>query len=114
MSLTTSLTNHAILSPEERSRLAAMPDLGSGNLLATAMAVHPDPHIPFIRTGRPVINTAGEEQTELSLAQIHALAQSCQVCYHDQAVGPPGNESCYMSETLAIPIDLNALAQLGA
>ena len=54
-----SISTHALLSPEERSRLAAMPELGGGNLLATAMAVHPDPHIPFIRTGRPVINTAG-------------------------------------------------------
>ena len=47
-----SISTHALLSPEERSRLAAMPELGGGNLLATAMAVHPDPHIPFIRTGR--------------------------------------------------------------
>ena len=63
------ISTHALLSPEQRSRLAAMPELGGGNLLATAMAVHPDPHIPFIRTGRPVINTAGEEQTEFTLAQ---------------------------------------------
>ncbi|MCW2548008.1 MAG: AMP-binding protein, partial [Mycobacterium sp.] len=70
------ISTHALLTPEQRSGLAAMPDLGGGNLLATAMAVHPDPHIPFIRTGRPVINTAGEEQTEFSLAQIDALAQS--------------------------------------
>jgi hypothetical protein len=37
-----SITTTAILTPEERSRLAAMPELGGGNLLATAMAVHPD------------------------------------------------------------------------
>ncbi len=46
------ISPHALLTPEQRSRLAAMPELGGGNLLATAMAVHPDPHIPFIRTGR--------------------------------------------------------------
>src|SRR6476619_5846844 len=70
-----SISTHALLTPEERSRLAAMPELGGGNLLATAMAVHPDPHIPFIRTGRPVINTEGQEQTEFTLAQLNALAQ---------------------------------------
>jgi len=83
-----SISTHALLTPEERSRLAAMPELGGGNLLATAMAVHPDPHIPFIRTDRPVINTAGEEQTEFTLAQIDALAQSWSVWYHNQGVGP--------------------------
>ena len=35
-----SISTHALLTPEERSRLAAMPELGGGNLLATAMAVH--------------------------------------------------------------------------
>jgi acyl-coenzyme A synthetase/AMP-(fatty) acid ligase len=114
MSLTTSLTNHAILSPEERSRLAAMPDLGSGNLLATALAVHPDPHIPFIRTGRPVINTAGEEQTEFTLAQLDALVQSWSVWYHDQGVGPRDRVALYIADSFAYSIHLYALAQLGA
>lgn len=110
----TDLSTHALLSPEERSRLAAMPELGGGNLLATAMAVHPDPHIPFIRTGRPVINTAGEEQTEFTLAQIDALAQSWSVWYHHQGVGPRDRVALYLEDTFAYTIHLNALAQLGA
>ena len=107
-------STHALLTPEERSRLAAMPELGGGNLLATAMAVHPDPHIPFIRTGRPVINTAGEEQTEFTLAQLDALAQSWSVWYHEQGVGPRDRVALYMADTFAYTIHLNALAQLGA
>ena len=109
-----SISTHALLSPEERSRLAAMPELGGGNLLATAMAVHPDPHIPFIRTGRPVINTAGEEQTEFTLAQLDALAQSWSAWYHEQGVGPRDRVALYMADTFAYTIHLNALAQLGA
>jgi acyl-coenzyme A synthetase/AMP-(fatty) acid ligase len=108
------MSNRPLLSPEERSRLAAMPELGGGNLLATAMAVHPDPHIPFIRTGRPVINTAGEEQTEFTLAQIDALAQSWSVWYHDEGVGPRDRVALYMPDTFAYSIHLHALAQLGA
>src|SRR2546422_255528 len=59
-SFTTHFTNRALLSPEERSRLAAMPELGGGNLLATALAVHPDPHIPFIHTDRARLATISE------------------------------------------------------
>src|SRR6478609_9577596 len=103
-----SISIHALLSPEERSRLAALPELGGGNLLATAMAVHPDPHISFIRTGRPVINTAGEEQTEFT------LAQRWSVWYHEQGVGPRDRVALYMADTFAYTIHLNALAQLGA
>ena len=109
-----SISTHALLTPEERSRLAAMPELGGGNLLATAMAVHPDPHIPFIRTGRPVINTAGEEQTEFTLAQLDVLVQSWSVWYHEQGVGPRDRVALYMEDTFAYTIHLNALAQLGA
>ncbi|OBC02913.1 AMP-binding protein [Mycobacterium sp. 852013-50091_SCH5140682] len=108
------ISTRALLSPEERCRLAALPELGGGNLLATAMAVHPDPHIPFIRTVRPVINTAGEEQTEFTLAQLDALAQSWSVWYHEQGVGPRDRVALYMADTFAYTIHLNALAQLGA
>src|SRR5262245_33224036 len=108
------ISTHALLSPEQRSRLAALPELGGGNLLATAIAVHPDPHIPFIRTGRPVINTAGEKQTEFTLAQLDALAQSWSVWYHEQGVGPRDRVALYMEDTFAYTIHLNALAQLGA
>jgi acyl-coenzyme A synthetase/AMP-(fatty) acid ligase len=108
------LSDRPLLSPEERSRLAALPDLGGGNLLATAMAVHPDPNIPFIRTGRPVINTAGEQQTEFTLAQLDALVQSWSVWYHDRGVGPRDRVALYMADSFAYSIHLYALAQLGA
>jgi acyl-coenzyme A synthetase/AMP-(fatty) acid ligase len=108
------ISTHALLTPEQRSHLAALPELGGGNLLKTAMAVHPDPHIPFIRTGRPVINTAGEAQTEFTLAQIDALAQSWSVWYRRKGVGPRDRVALYMEDTFAYTIHLNALAQLGA
>ena len=108
------ITTHALLTPAQRSHLASLPELGGGNLLQTAMAVHPDPHIPFIRTGRPVINTAGEAQTEFTLAQIDALAQSWSVWYHHKGVGPRDRVALYMEDTFAYTIHLNALAQLGA
>ncbi|MBV8964829.1 MAG: AMP-binding protein, partial [Mycobacteriaceae bacterium] len=109
-----SFANRAILSPEQRSQLAALPDLGSGNLLAAAMTVHPDPNIPFIRTGRPVINTAGEEQTQFTLAQLDALVQSWSVWYHDQGVGPRDRVALYIADSFAYSVHLYALAQLGA
>jgi acyl-coenzyme A synthetase/AMP-(fatty) acid ligase len=114
MSISKSYATTALLTPEERSHLAALPELGGGNLLATAMAVHPDPHIPFIRTGRPLINTAGEEQREFTLAQLDALVQSWSVWYHEQGVGPRDRVALYMEDTFAYTIHLNALAQLGA
>ncbi|WP_179475291.1 class I adenylate-forming enzyme family protein [Mycolicibacterium vinylchloridicum] len=112
--MSTSFATTALLTPEQRSHLAALPELGGGNLIATAMAVHPDPHIPFIRTGRPVINTASEEQTEFTLAQLDALVQSWSVWYHEQGVGPRDRVALYMADTFAYTIHLNALAQLGA
>ncbi len=108
------ISNRSLLSPDERSRLAAMPELGGGNLLVTAMAVHPDPHVPFIRTDRPVINTAGEEQTEFTLTQLDALVQSWSVWYHQQGVGPRDRVALYIADTFAYSIHLYALAQLGA
>src|SRR5215510_2644530 len=108
------LSNRPLLSPDQRSQLAARPDLGGGNLLTTALSVHPDPHVPFIRTGRPVINTAGEEQTEFTLAQLDALAQSWSVWYHERGVGPRDRVALYIPDSFAYSIHLYALAQLGA
>jgi acyl-coenzyme A synthetase/AMP-(fatty) acid ligase len=61
-----------------------------------------------------VINTAGEEQTEFTLAQLDAIAQSWSVWYHEQGVGPRDRVALYMADSFAYSIHLYALAQLGA
>ena len=79
---------------------------GHGRAPRSAHPVHPH--------GPSVINTAGEEQTEFTLAQIDALAQSWSVWYHNQGVGPRDRVALYIADTFAYTIHLNALAQLGA
>jgi acyl-coenzyme A synthetase/AMP-(fatty) acid ligase len=108
------LSTRPLLSPDERAALAARSDLGGGNVLAIARAAHPQPDVPFIRTGRPIVNTAGEEQTEFSLAQLDDLAQSWSVWYHERGVGPRDRVALYLSDSFAYSIHLHALAPLGA
>jgi acyl-coenzyme A synthetase/AMP-(fatty) acid ligase len=108
------LSDRPLLSPEQRSALAADPDLGGGNLLTKALAFHPDPDIPFIRTGRPVVDTAGQQQTEFSLTQLDSLTQSWSVWYHEQGIGPRDRVAIYVADSFAYSIHFYALAQLGA
>lgn len=108
------ISSQSLLTADQRAALAARADLGGGNLLATAMAVHTQPDVPFIRSGRPLVNTGGEEQTEFSLRQLDRLAQSWSVWYHNQGVRPRDRVAIYLPDSFAYSVHFYALAQLGA
>jgi acyl-coenzyme A synthetase/AMP-(fatty) acid ligase len=109
-----SLSTKALLTPELRSRLAADQDLGLGNLLRSAIAVNPHPDVPFITSARPIVNSAGQEQTEFSLLDIDRLAQSWSVWYLSRGVGPRDRVAIFIEDTFAYTIHVHALTQIGA
>ncbi len=109
-----SLSSKALLTPELRSRLAADPDLGLGNLLRSAIAVNPHPDVPFVASARPIVNSTGQEQTEFSLVDIDRLAQSWSVWYLSSAVGPRDRVAIFIEDTFAYTIHVHALTQIGA
>ncbi len=108
------LSSQPLLAPDQRSTLAARPDLGGGNLLTTALAAHTQPDVPFIRSGRPLVNTVGGEQAEFSLRQLDQLAQSWSVWYHSHGVRPRDRVAIYLPDSFAYSVHFYALAQLGA
>jgi acyl-coenzyme A synthetase/AMP-(fatty) acid ligase len=109
-----SLSRQPLLPAELRPKLAADENLGGGNLLSTALAVHPQPDVPFIRSGRPLTNTSGQPQTEFSLRQLDELAQSWSVWYYKQGVRPRDRVTIYLADSFAYSVHFYALAQLGA
>jgi acyl-coenzyme A synthetase/AMP-(fatty) acid ligase len=109
-----SLSRQPLLPAELRVALAADQNLGGGNLLPTALAAHPRPDVPFIRSGRPLINAAGRPQTEFSLRQLDELAQSWSVWYFEQGIRPRDRVTIYLSDSFAYSVHFYALAQIGA
>jgi 3-aminoavenalumate diazotase len=109
-----SLSSQPLLPVELRPKIAAMDGLGGGNLLLTALEFHPRPDVPFIRSGRPLINAGGAPQTEFSLRQLDALAQSWSVWYYEQGIRPRDRVVIYLADSFAYSVHYYALAQLGA
>ncbi len=109
-----SLSPRPLLPVELRSALAADPELGGGNLLQTALAVHPQPDVAFIRSGRPLTNTAGEPQSEFSVRQLDELAQSWSVWYYGQGIRPRDRVVIYLADSFTYSVHYYALAQIGA
>ena len=109
-----SLHAQTVLSKELRIRLAADPAVGGGNLLQSALAVHPHPELPFLRLARPLINTDGVQQGEFSLSQLDQLAQSWSVWYLRQGVMPRDRVAVYLDDSFAYTVHFHALAQIGA
>lgn len=108
------LSSQPLLAPDQRSALAARPDLGGGNLLTAAMAAHTQADVPFIRSGRPVINADDAAQAEFSLRQLDRLAQSWSVWYYSQGIRPRDRVAIYLPDSFAYSVHFYALAQLGA
>ena len=96
-----SLTDEPLLSADERVALAGRSDVGGGNLLAAALAINSQPDVPFIRSDRPLINTAGEEQTDFSLRQLDQLAQSWSVWYYERGVRPRDRVAIFIADSFA-------------
>ncbi|PPK65669.1 class I adenylate-forming enzyme family protein [Actinokineospora auranticolor] len=103
-----------VLTAEQRAAVAADATIGGGNLLPSAIAASPAPDQPFLRTLRPVINTAGEPQEEFSLLELDELVQSWSVWYLGQGVGPRDRVAIWIEDSFAYSVHLYALAQIGA
>lgn len=108
------LSTEALLTPQRRAKLAADPAVGGGSLLSAAIAANPRPDVPFLRSGRPLVTTAGERRTEFSLLQIDQLAQSWSVWYLEHDIGPRDRVAIFIEDTFAYSIHLYALSQIGA
>ena len=108
------LSAQALLSQEQRAKLAADRGFGGGNLLRAAIAANPHPDVRFLRSGRPLINTGGQAQTDFSLLDIDQLAQSWSVWYLEQGVRPRDRVAIFIEDTFAYSIHLYALSQIGA
>ncbi len=109
-----SLSEKALLTKEQRLKFASNDEVGGGNLLRSAIAGNPNPDVPFIRSGRPLTNTDGQQQTDFSLLQLDQLAQSWSAWYLDKGVRPRDRVAIYMKDFFAYSVHYFALAQIGA
>lgn len=103
-----------VLSPGQREKLAADPDLGGGCILRTALAYSPTPDTPFIDLVVPVAGTDGKPLHRLSLRQLDELAQSWSRWYLDKGVRARDRVAVYLPDSFAYTIHFHALAQIGA
>ncbi|GAA2974804.1 long-chain fatty acid--CoA ligase [Streptomyces lactacystinicus] len=108
------LSARTLLSAESRAKLAADPRLGGGNVLESALAVSPNPDLPFIATGRPVATCDGGTTTEFSLRGLDRLVQSWSVWYLDRGVRPRDRVAVHIEDSFAYSVHLHALATIGA
>lgn len=104
----------AMLTPEMRTELARHPDLGGGNVLSVALRASLCPDAPFIRLIRPVTDTAGQPQYELSLVDVDRLAQAWSVWYLQRGVKHRDRVAIFIADTFAYSVHFYALAQIGA
>jgi acyl-coenzyme A synthetase/AMP-(fatty) acid ligase len=109
-----SLSTRTLLSPELRTKLALDHEVGGGNLLRKAIEFNPNADVAFIRSGRPLVNTAAVEQTDFSLLDIDQLAQSWSVWYLSKGIGPRDRVAILIEDTFAYSIHFYALSQIGA
>ncbi|MES4890665.1 class I adenylate-forming enzyme family protein [Streptomyces sp. NPDC096012] len=103
-----------VLTPEQRSALAADPSVGGGNLLRSALAANPHPDLPFLRSSRPIATPDGELREEFSLAEFDALAQSWSAWYLAQGVQTRDRVAVWFEDSLGYSLHFYALAQIGA
>ncbi|TDB78456.1 class I adenylate-forming enzyme family protein [Micromonospora sp. KC723] len=109
-----SLLADALLPADLRLTLARNEQLGGGNVLRHAMAVHPRPDVPFLRLGRPVVDSTGQARDELSLRDLDRLAQSWSVWYREQGVRPRDRVAVFLEDSFAYAVHFYALSQIGA
>lgn len=108
------LSARTLLSAESRAKLAADPAMGGGNVLASALALSPNPDLPFIGTGRPIPTCDGGTTTEFSLRSLDQLVQSWSVWYLGQGVRPRDRVAVYIEDSFAYSVHLYALGCIGA
>ncbi|MDL5206197.1 class I adenylate-forming enzyme family protein [Streptomyces sp. ALI-76-A] len=103
-----------VLTPEQRSVLAADTTVGGGNLLRSALAVNPHPEVPFLHSSRPMATPTGELKQDFSLAEFDALAQSWSAWYLAQGVQTRDRVAVWFEDSLSYSLHFYALAQIGA
>lgn len=108
------LTHKTVLSPDLRAQVAADPNIGGGNLLASMLAVNPYPDEPFIQSLTPVPYTDGETRTLFSLRDLDHLVQSWSVWYRTQGVRPRDRVAVFLPDSIAYFVHYSAIAQIGA
>ncbi|MFI0421261.1 class I adenylate-forming enzyme family protein [Spongiactinospora sp. 9N601] len=108
------LSEKALLNMEQRREFAAKPDVGGGNLLASAIEFNPHPEARFIRSARPITMPDGSEQTDFNLLELDELAQSWAVWYLGKGVKPRDRVAVYMRDSFAYFVHYCALASIGA
>ncbi|RBQ20934.1 long-chain fatty acid--CoA ligase [Spongiactinospora rosea] len=108
------LSEKALLNMEQRREFAAKPDVGGGNLLASAIAFNPHPEARFIRSAIPITMPDGSEQTDFNLLELDELAQSWAVWYLNKGVKPRDRVGVYMRDSFAYFVHYCALASIGA
>lgn len=108
------LSPRTLLSPGARIGLARDPGLGGGNIWRTALEHSPEPGLPLLIADRPLVNQAGAQQSEFSIAQLGSLADAWSAWYLDQGVGPRDRVAVYIEDSFENHVHVAALAQIGA
>ncbi|MFE3637041.1 class I adenylate-forming enzyme family protein [Streptomyces sp. NPDC059168] len=103
-----------VLTPQQRSALAADTTVGGGNVLRSALATNPRPDVPFIHATHPIATPAGELKHDFSLAEFDALAQSWSAWYLEQGVRTRDRVAVWFEDSVAYSLHFYALAQIGA
>jgi acyl-coenzyme A synthetase/AMP-(fatty) acid ligase len=108
------LSDLAVLPPQARAEVAADRSVGGGNVIRSAVAASPRPDVPFLRSAQPLVNTAGDLQTEFSLNQVAELVDSWSAWYLHRGVRPRDRVAVFLDDSFAYSLHFHALAQIGA
>ena len=103
-----------IISPALRRMIAADPDVGGGNALATAVRVSPDADAPYLFVQPPVRDGRGRLRDELSLRELADLVGAWSAWYSDRGVGPRDRVGVYLRDSADDLVHFLALTRLGA
>jgi acyl-CoA synthetase (AMP-forming)/AMP-acid ligase II len=103
-----------IISPALRRMIAADPDVGGGNALATAVRVSPDADAPYLFAQAPVRDARGRLRDELSLRELTDLVGAWSAWYAERGVGPRDRVGVYLRDSADDLVHYLALTRLGA
>ncbi|MFJ6748332.1 MULTISPECIES: AMP-binding protein [unclassified Streptomyces] len=103
-----------VLTPEQRSVVAADASIGGGNLLRSAIRVNSQPGERFIYSSVPIGTLGGGSQQEFSLLEFDELAQAWSAWYLEQGVTTRDRVAVWFEDSIAYSLHFYALAQIGA
>jgi len=108
------LSDLAVLPRQTRAEVAVNRSIGGGNVLRSAIAISPLRDAPFVYTAVPVVNLAGEPQTQFSLNQLAELVDAWSAWYLGRGVRPRDRVAILLDDSFAYSLHFHALAQIGA